>query len=112
MGAGSPKRGEVWLTPFPMPSRDQAQSKLRPVLEEKTISTRRHVKLVRQGDWLAEVTVDLIEASEAWAPYLSLDDARMLDDVRLALRRGDLAAARKHARIYRLTPVPADAIQS
>ncbi|MBM4040097.1 MAG: type II toxin-antitoxin system PemK/MazF family toxin [Planctomycetes bacterium] len=32
MGAGSPERGEVWLTPFPMPSRDQAQSKLRPVL--------------------------------------------------------------------------------
>jgi len=76
------------------------------------MSTRKHTKLVRENDWLAEVTVDLIESSESWAPYLSLDDARKLDDVRLALRRGDLAAARQQARVYRLTPVLADAIQS
>ena len=74
------------------------------------MSTRKRVKLVREGDWLAEVTVELIESSEPWAPYLSLDDAGKLDDVRLALRRGDLAAARRLARVYRLTPVLADAI--
>jgi len=73
------------------------------------MSIRKHTKLVRERDWLAEVTVELIESPEPWAPYLSLDDAGKLDDVRLALRRGDLAAAHRLARIYRLTPVLADA---
>jgi hypothetical protein len=30
-----------------------------------------------------------------------------LDDVRLALRRGDIATAAKHARVSERTPVPA-----
>lgn len=76
------------------------------------MSIRKHTELVREGDWLAEVTVDLIETPEPWAPYLSLDDADRLDDVRLALRRGDLPAARRLARVYRLTPVLADAVTS
>ncbi|MBM4030907.1 MAG: hypothetical protein FJ291_03880 [Planctomycetes bacterium] len=76
------------------------------------MSIRKHTKLVREGDWLAEVTVDLIESAEPWAPYLSLDDAQKLDDIRLALRRGDLAAARRQARVYRLTPVLADTVAS
>jgi hypothetical protein len=76
------------------------------------MSIRKHTKLVREGDWLAEVTVDLIESPEPWAPYLSLDDASKLDDVRLALRRGDLAKAHRQARVYRLTPVLADAVTS
>ncbi|MBM4036047.1 MAG: hypothetical protein FJ291_30305 [Planctomycetes bacterium] len=76
------------------------------------MSIRKHTKLVREGDWLAEVAVDLIESPEPWAPYLSLDDAQRLDDVRSALRRGDLAAARRQARVYRLTPVLADAATS
>ncbi|MGD1278026.1 MAG: hypothetical protein ABR964_12490 [Tepidisphaeraceae bacterium] len=64
-------------------------------------------KLVHEGQYLAEVDVELIESSDAWAPYLSVADARRLDDVRSALRRGDVAAASKLARIYRLTPVNA-----
>jgi hypothetical protein len=38
---------------------------------------------------------------------MSLDDARKLERVRLALRRGDYAEAGKEARIFELTPVPA-----
>jgi len=72
------------------------------------MSTRRHTKLVREKDYIAEVAVDLIESPDPWAPYLSVDDARKLDDVRLALRRGDLASAQRHGRVYRLTPVSAD----
>ena len=37
--------------------------------------------------------------------YLSVDDAYRLDDVRAALRRGDLRAASRLARVYTLTPV-------
>ena len=39
--------------------------------------------------------------------YLSLDDAKKLDAVRLALRAGDVAAAARHGRVFELHPVSA-----
>jgi len=36
--------------------------------------------------------------------HLSIDDARTLDEVREALRRGDLKAASRRARVFNLTP--------
>jgi len=60
---------------------------------------------VHEGKYVAEVDVDLIETDEGWSPYLSLEDAYKLDDVRDALRRGDIVAASRLARICKLTPV-------
>jgi hypothetical protein len=51
------------------------------------------------------VDVELIEADDGWSPYLSLDDANKLDAVREALRRGDIQAASRRARVFSLTPV-------
>ena len=67
--------------------------------------TKRTTRLIHEGDYIAEVPVDLIVTDEEWSPYLSLNDANLLDEVRSALRRGDLKAAARFARIYRLTPV-------
>lgn len=64
-------------------------------------------KLVHEGDYVAEVDVTLIITDDEWAPYLSLEDANKLDDVRLALRQGDLTTAARLGRIYRLVPVAA-----
>jgi hypothetical protein len=65
-------------------------------------------RLVREGDFVAEVAVDLVETESGWTPYLSLDDAYKLDEVRDALRAGDLKrASRLASRVYRLTPVEA-----
>ena len=69
--------------------------------------TRRHKKLIHEGDLAAEVEVQLIETDEEWSPYLSLEDAEKLDDIREALRRGDVRAAGRLAQVYRLTPVSA-----
>jgi len=69
--------------------------------------TRKRTKLVHEGKYVAEVDVDLVETDEGWSPYLSLEDAYKLDDVRDALRRGDLEAASRLARIFKLTPVTA-----
>ena len=66
---------------------------------------KHHTKLVHEGDYAAEIDVELIYTEEGWSPYLSLDDAQKLDDVREALRRGDLKAASEHARVYSLTPI-------
>jgi hypothetical protein len=70
-------------------------------------TTRKRTKLIREGKYAAEVPVELIEDDTAWSPYLSPDDVRKLDSVRLALQRGDIAEAAKHARVFELTPVAA-----
>ena len=67
----------------------------------------KRVKLVRHGDYAAEVEVDLIDSPEGWGPYLSLEDAAKLDRVRIALRNGDLQAALRLGRVFRLTPISA-----
>lgn len=65
-------------------------------------------RLVREGNLAAEVDVTLVEAEGGWTPYLSIEDAYKLDDVRDALRAGDVRRASQLAsRVYRLTPVEA-----
>jgi hypothetical protein len=71
------------------------------------MTTRRTNKLIREGTYVAEVPVELIEDQTAWSPCLSLDDAKQLDAVRLALRAGDVAAAAKYGRVFELHPVSA-----
>jgi hypothetical protein len=46
-----------------------------------------------------------LEDESGWSPYLSVEDANRLDDVRYALRRGDLKSAESFGRIYELRPV-------
>ena len=58
---------------------------------------KQFTKLVHEGKYVAEVEVELVETDEGWSPYLSLDDAYKLDDVREALRRGDIKSASKHS---------------
>jgi hypothetical protein len=73
--------------------------------EEKKMKKRKHTKLVHEGKYVAEVDIELIDTSEGWSPYLALEDAYKLDDVREALRKGDLDTACRLARLYTLTPV-------
>src|SRR5690242_15856710 len=78
------------------------------VAKEKDMIERSIQRLVREGEYVAEVGVTLIEAADGWTPYVSLEDAYKLDDVREALRAGDISRAAKLAdRVYRLTPVSA-----
>jgi hypothetical protein len=69
------------------------------------MTRRQHTKLVHEGQYVAEVEVELTDSEEGWSPYLSLEDAQKLDDVREYLRRGDLKRAGQLARIFKLTPV-------
>jgi len=65
---------------------------------------RRFTKLIHEGQYVAEINVNLVESDEGWSPYLSLEDAYKLDDVRDALRRGDIKGASKSAKVYTLMP--------
>jgi len=69
------------------------------------MSTRKRTKIVHEGKYMAEVDVEILEDETGWSPYLSIDDAYKLDDVREALRREDIAAASRKSRVYSLTPV-------
>jgi len=71
------------------------------------MTKRHHKKLIHEGDYVAEVDVELIDTDEdeGWSPYLSLADVYKLDEVRQVLRKGDLKKAGKMSRVFILTPV-------
>jgi hypothetical protein len=66
---------------------------------------KRTIKMVHEGEYMAEVDVELIYTDDGWSPYISLEDAQKLDEVREALRQGDLLTAARQGRIYTLTPL-------
>jgi len=66
---------------------------------------RCRTKLVHEGKYVTEVDVELLETGDEWSPYLSLDDAYKLDDIRDALRRGDVKSAAQHGRVFTVTPI-------
>lgn len=99
------KAPSVLIRPlYSLPLIDQTQNDgkkdLRGESHEKT-------KYLHVGEYVAEVDVNLIEAepTDEWGPYLSLEDAYLLDDVREFLKQGDIAKAATKARIFTLTPV-------
>lgn len=69
------------------------------------MSKKKRARLVHEGSYVAEVDVELLEEPGGWSPYLSIEDAYRLDDVRHALRRGDVRTAAKFSSVYTLTPV-------
>lgn len=71
------------------------------------MSTKRKVKYIHEGAYVAEIEVDVIDDKTSWSPYLSVEDAVRLDQAREALRSGDLNAAAALGKVYRLQPVPA-----
>jgi hypothetical protein len=66
---------------------------------------RKTIELLHEGRYAAEITVELIEDDTGWSPYLSWEDAKKLDAVRLALRRGEITEAAKHGRVFELKPI-------
>jgi hypothetical protein len=66
---------------------------------------RKMTELIHEGKYAAKVEVEFQYADDSWSPTMSLDDARKLETVRLALRRGDVAEAAKYGRVFELKPV-------
>lgn len=69
--------------------------------------TRKSIKLIHEGKYAAEVEIELHYSDESWSPTMSAGDARKLETVMLALRRGDVSEAAKYGRVFELTPVAA-----
>ncbi len=71
------------------------------------MNTKQRTKHIHEGRYVAEVDVMLLVDDTDWSPYISVDDARKLDDIRDALRRGDISAASRMSRVFELHPVAA-----
>lgn len=65
--------------------------------------TKTQTKLIHEGEYIAEVRIAVEESDGPWAPYVSVDEAKKLDTVRLALRKNDIAEAGKFGTVYRVT---------
>jgi len=68
---------------------------------------RKLTKLISEGQYVAKVEVELINTKDSWSPYLSVTDAYKLDDVRAALRAGNLIQATLLAPVFTLHPIHA-----
>jgi hypothetical protein len=73
----------------------------------RQLETRRRCKWIHEGRYAAEVEIELHYTDDSWSPTMSGGDALKLETVTLALRRGDIAEAAKHGRVFELTPVAA-----
>jgi len=69
------------------------------------MTSRKTVKYVHVDRFVAEVDVELLYDDSDWSPYLRLDDAKKLDEVRDSLRRADLKTASRFARVFEMMPV-------
>ena len=69
------------------------------------MNSRKRTKYVHEGRYVAAVEVTLVDDDHSWAPYLSLEDAYRLDDVREALRSGDVQTAARYGQVYEMHPV-------
>ena len=69
------------------------------------MTTKHGTKFVHEGQYAAAIGVEWIETDTGWGRCLSLEDARKLDDVREALRKGDFKAAARFGQVYQLTPI-------
>ena len=69
------------------------------------MNAKHWAKMVHEDEYVVDVDVELIYTDEGWSPYLSLEDAYKLDEVREALRQGDVRWASRLAEVYAQTPV-------
>jgi len=63
---------------------------------------RCRTKLVHEGQYVAEVDVELIEAADEWSPYISLEDAYKRRWRKSSLRQGNVKAASQYGKVYTL----------
>lgn len=62
-------------------------------------------KYIHIGQYVAAVDVELLETDVGWSPYISLESARKMDEIRKALKNNDFTKAGQMANIYKMSPL-------
>ena len=65
-------------------------------------------QFIHEGRYAAEVEVKIINDDSPWSPIVAKEDVFKTDRVRLALRRGDVVAAAKEAKVFEMLPLAGD----
>jgi hypothetical protein len=73
--------------------------------EVEIVNSRRKIKFVHEGQYVAEVTVEVTVSDQGWSPTISVEDAYKLDDVREALKAGDPKTAAQYGLVYEMRPI-------
>lgn len=73
--------------------------------------TERTIKHIQEGKYAANVEITFHYGGTAWDPTIDAQDIEKLERVRLALRRGDVAAAAKEAKVFELLPLAGERIK-
>jgi hypothetical protein len=71
----------------------------------ETEMTRKRTQVIHEGRYAAEVEITLIDDETPWAPIVAKEDVFKTGRVRRALRRGDIKAAAKEAKVFELLPL-------
>ena len=58
-----------------------------------------------EGRFMAEVEIRRVDDGTPWSPIVIEEDEFKTDRVRAALKRGDIAAAKREARVYEIREV-------
>jgi hypothetical protein len=77
------------------------------LLEARGAMKKARTELVHVGKYAAEVSIEIIEDEGDWSPYVSFEDAKKIEAVRLALENGDVSRAAQYARVFELLPISA-----
>ena len=72
---------------------------------EEMMSTFTKIKRIYVGDVMAEIDVVMTEEPSAWGPHIDPSELDRIDELRRALKSGDLKAASKEARLYSVKPL-------
>ena len=73
--------------------------------EEEDKMSRKQIKYIHEGSYVAEVGMELEDSDTGWSPTMSMEDACRLDDVRESLQQGDLETASRNSLVYEMRRV-------
>ncbi len=59
-------------------------------------------KFIHEGRYAAQVEFEIVKDDSPWSPVVTKEDVFKTDRVRLALRRGDVVAAAKEAKVFEM----------
>ena len=74
------------------------------MIEKRTEQTIKHI---HEGKYAADVSIIFQYDGSGWDPTIVAKDVEKLERIQLALRRGDIAAAAKEAKVFELLPISA-----
>jgi hypothetical protein len=69
------------------------------------MGTSTKTKRIYVGDVMAEIDVVMSDEPDAWGPHIDPSELDRIDQLRRALKAGDLKAASEEARLYSIKPL-------